>query len=138
MNKQYNLIYGQFLDFFKEDVEILYYKEPSFIKNVNYSEILKILFNTHISDNKTEDTYLKKLISCVNIGLLEKGTNKAQKSYIFDSLDETRHYQAQYGGRISILRKQELTFIDEEDPLNFGLDNPGTVSSSIEEDIGNK
>ena len=60
MNKQYNLIYGQFLDFFKEDVEILYYKEPSFIKNVNYSEILEILFNTHISDNKTEDIYFKK------------------------------------------------------------------------------
>ena len=83
--------------------------------------------------------YLKKLIACVNFGLLEKGTNKAQKSYIFDSLDETQHYQALYGGKISILRKQELTFIDEADPLNFGLDNPQTmITTTVNEDIGNK
>ena len=139
MNKEYNLIYGQFLDFFKEDVEILYYKEPSFIKNVNYSEILEILFNTHISDDKAEDVYLRKLIANVNFGLLEKGTNKAQISYIFDSLNEAQHYQALYGGKISILRKQELTFIDEEDPLNFGLDNPQTmITTTVNEDIGNK
>ena len=46
--------------------------------------------------------------------MLEKGTNKAQKSYIFDSLDEAQHYQALYGGKISILRKQELKIIEEE------------------------
>ena len=70
--------------------------------------------------------------------MLEKGTNKAQKSCIFDSLDEAQHYQALYGGKISILRKQELTFIDEEDPLNFGLDNPRTMIRIVNEDIGNK
>ena len=136
MNKQYNIIYGQFLDFFKDDVEILYYKEPSFIKTVNYAEILKLLFNTHISDNKTEDTYLRKLIANVNFGLLEKGTNKAQISYIFDSLNEAQHYQALYGGKIAILRKQELTFIDEEDPLWFGFANPRTMIRTVTEDIG--
>ena len=93
-------------------------KNHHLLKNVHYSEILEILFNTHISDNKTEDSYLKKLLACVNFGLLEKGCSKAQNSYIFDSLDEAQHYQAQYGGKISILRKQELTFIDEEDIAN--------------------
>jgi len=107
MNKQFNLIYGTFLEQVKEDVEILYYKEPSFIKTVNYSEILKTLYDTHISDNKTEDIYLKKLIANVNIGLLEKGTNRDQKTFIFDSLEEAQHYQAQYGGNLSILRKEQ-------------------------------
>ena len=50
-------------------------KNPRLFKHVNYSEILKLFFNTHISDDKTEDVYLKSLVACVNFGLLEKGTN---------------------------------------------------------------
>ena len=41
LNKTYNLIYGQFLEYFKNDVDILYYKEPSFIKHVDYNNMLK-------------------------------------------------------------------------------------------------
>ena len=112
-NKTYNLIYGQLLEYFKNDVDILYYKEPSFIKHVDYNNMLKALFDTHISDDKYEDMYLEKLIAVVNFGLLEKGTNKAQKSYIFESLNEAQYYQAIYGGKISILRKQEFKITEE-------------------------
>jgi hypothetical protein len=107
-----------FLEKFKNDVEILYYKDPSFIKKVEYSEIVKTLFNTKISENNSEDQYLKKIISNVNIGLLEKGVNKAEKSTLFDTLEEARHYQTQYGGHISILRKLEQSFEVVSDPLD--------------------
>ena len=63
--------------------------------------------------------YLLKLFANVNIGVLEKGVGKAQKSYIVDSIDEARHYQAEHGGRISTLRKYEQVI--KLDPLDQGL-----------------
>ena len=42
----------------------------------------------------------KKLIANVNIGLLEKGTNKAQKSLVFDTLSKALYHQTIHGGRI--------------------------------------
>ena len=53
-------------------------------------------------------------------------------------MEEARHYHSQYGGKISILRKQELKIIEEEDPLDFGLDDPRTITTTVNEDIGNK
>ena len=62
---------------------------------------------------------VEKRICNVNIGLLEKGVNKAEQSIIFDSLETAQHYQAQYGGSIIILRKseevKELIYEDDED-----------------------
>ena len=48
-----------------------------------------------------EDNKVKKLIANVNIGLLEKGTNKAQKSLVFDTLSEALYHQTIHGGRIN-------------------------------------
>ena len=76
-NKRYCLVFGQYLKHFLDDCDVLYYKEPSFIRNDNYSEIVNTLFNTPLSDNKEEDKYIKKTISNVNCGLLEKGVNKS-------------------------------------------------------------
>ena len=39
-----------------------------------------------------EDIRIKKLIANVNFGLLEKNTNKAHKSYAFDTLKEALYY----------------------------------------------
>ena len=38
------------------------------------------------------------MISNVNIGLLEKGTNKSQKSLVFDTRAEALYHQNVYGG----------------------------------------
>ena len=70
--KIFCLVYGMFLQHFKNDVEILYYKDPSFIKKVKYSDIVKQLYDAQISDKEEEDNFLKKLIANVNCGLLEK------------------------------------------------------------------
>ena len=75
---QYNLIPEEILMKLPEKVfnkkNSLYYKEPSFIRNVDDQGIVGELWNTTIDENdKDEDKYIKQLIGNVNYGLLEKG-----------------------------------------------------------------
>ena len=43
------------------NIEILHYKEPSFIHKVDYKDIVDELWNTTIDENDTdEDKYIKK------------------------------------------------------------------------------
>ena len=100
-NKPYLLMYGMFLKHFRGKCEILYYKCPSHTHKVNYKSITEKLWDTTISHKQMEDNRVKKLIANVNIGLLEKGTNKAQKSLVFDTLSEALYHQTIHGGRIN-------------------------------------
>ena len=79
-NKTYNLCYGMFISEFINDVEIIAYKSPSFMKKVKYDKLVKELFETVLGSDAEEDKYCKKLVANVNFGLLEKGQNKIQKS----------------------------------------------------------
>ena len=90
-------ILGEFID----EVEIFYFKKHSSIYEVDYKSIVENLWKTNISNNLGEDIKVKKLISNVNIGLLEKGTNKSQKSLVCDTLSEALYHQNLYGGRIN-------------------------------------
>ena len=58
-SKQYNLITGQILKKLPERVmkkiDILYYKEPSFIHKVDYKGIVDELWNTTIDENDTDE-----------------------------------------------------------------------------------
>ena len=128
-NKTFNLCYGKFLKKFK-DVEVLAVKHPSFVKNVNYNKIVEDLYKTTISEDDEMDKYCKKLVANVNCGLLEKSTNKAQKSKLFNTLGEARYHQAIYGGRISILKKFHEQTVEEVHPLDFGLDDVQAISST--------
>ena len=100
-NKPYLLIYGMFLKHLHGKCQILYYKRPSHIYKVNYKKITDKLWETGISNIPAEDTKIKKLVANVNIGLLEKGKNKAQKSLVFDTLSEALYHQTIHGGRIN-------------------------------------
>ena len=103
-NKRFCLYYGKFLkNVLNDGIIIRYYKKPSFIFNCDYKKIVKELVETHISDDITDDTKLKKQIANVNIGLLEKGVTTAQKSILFKDLREAQLYQHMYGGRINII-----------------------------------
>jgi len=134
-NKPFNLCYGQFLKKFP-DVEILAVKDPSFVKKVSYKKIVQDLYETVVSEDNEMDKYCKKLVANVNCGLLEKSTNKAQKSKIFNTLGEARYHQAIYGGRISILKKFHEETTEAIDPLDFGLDdvNPIKTTDWIEDE----
>ena len=112
-NKPYLLMYGMFLKHFRGKCEILYYKRPSHTHKVNYKSITEKLWDTTISHKQMEDNKVKKLIANVNIGLLEKGTNKAQKSLVFDTLSEALYHQTIHGGRINKI-SGHYEEIDEE------------------------
>ena len=68
---------------------------------VNYTNLIKKLWATEISDHFPEDAKIKKRIANVNFGLLEKCTNKSSKSFAFDGLREALYYQQQVGGKIN-------------------------------------
>ena len=100
-NKPYLLIYDLCSKEFADKVEMLYFKRPSCVYDVDYKKCIQKLYDTKISDKIAEDTKAKKMIVNVNIGMLEKGTNKSQKSLDFESLAEAVYYQNLMGGRIN-------------------------------------
>ena len=65
---------------------------------------------------------------------MEKGHNKVQKSKIFNTLEEVRHHQATYGGRVSILKRFHGTVVDEYSDLDFGLTVEAATKSEWVED----
>jgi hypothetical protein len=125
-NKTYNLSYGMFLKDPEDvkDVEILAYKVPSTTRAVNYKAMVDELYATKISDNPDEDVYIKKLISNINIGLLEKANNKRQKSFLFKDLSDLKHHQNKYGGNLNIVseyQNQEETTVKTTSLLDVGI-----------------
>jgi hypothetical protein len=96
----------------------------------SYDQIVDDLDKTSIIEDDEMDKYCKKLVANVNCGLLEKSTNKAQKSKLFNTLGEARYHQAIYGGRISILKKFHEQTVEEVHPLDFGLDDVQAISST--------
>ena len=74
---------------------------------MDYQKAIDSLYETQISEDKTEDIYIKKLIANVNIGLLEKCFNKKSKGYLFRDKSECQHYQAKIGGTIHVVSKIE-------------------------------
>ena len=100
-NKRYNLIYGKYLKQIDTNkLNILYYKTPSFIHEVNYNDYVKELWNKNISDEEELDKLIKKLIVNVNIGLLEKTGSTDQKSIVFKNIKEASDFQLRHGGKI--------------------------------------
>lgn len=118
-NKKYNLIYGKFLTKMienKTDLKIICYKKPYYIHKVNYSDIVDELNETMLSDDIEEDKSNKKRIANITFGMLEKSSNTAQRSYIFNSLREAIHYQKQSGGRIYAIQEETVIYeMDEDD-----------------------
>ena len=66
--------------------------------------------------------------------MLEKGTNKAHKGFVFSDIHECKHYQEKYGGTIHRIQEEDEVeyFLDPEElsygsHLDFGLDVPMTM-----------
>ena len=67
-------------------------KHPSITKKVNYKDMVDELWKKKLSENREEDQLLKKTVVNVSFGVMEKQTNKAQKSKLFDSFEEAKFY----------------------------------------------
>ncbi len=113
-------------------MRIVAFKQPSFIKEVNYKKLVEELYATKISDDETQDVYIKKLIANVNIGLLEKGYNRKSNGHLFQDYAECKFYQSQHGGDIHCVQKiADLSSVFEKSPLGLddGLDVPTECTS---------
>ena len=102
-----NLVYGKFLKQLVSNgavVQILYFQKPSQIHKVKFKKLVDELYSTKNSCKAEEDKRIKKPIANITFGVLEKGQNKANKSKIFDTLDETLHYQKNWRTDFSLYR----------------------------------
>ena len=122
-NKKYNLAYGYILSkliSYKVNFKIHYYIEPSHKHKVNYKQIVDDLWKANISDDKHEESKIKKSIANINFGLLEKSHNKGQKSKMFNSLRECCYYQNMFGGRVYSISLNEESELEMDDIDEFG------------------
>jgi hypothetical protein len=71
----------------------------------------------------------KKLIANINIGLLEKSNNVAQRSFIFEDLTELKYYHERYGGDVNIIEQ----YVEEDEQIadDLGLDYGTNAMPSI-------
>ena len=95
-NKRFNLCYGYFLK--KLDRNKTTIRAVKRLKPVNYAKLVDDLWKAEISGKQEEDNMIKKTVANTNFGMLAKGTNKSQRSFIFTTYEECKYYQAQYGG----------------------------------------
>jgi len=123
LNKKFNLVYGSVLKQLKaDDYEITQYKRPSKVKDVDYKSIVRQLYDNPISDLPEDDKLIKKTIANVNIGLLEKGTNKKTKSILFEDLNECKFFQSEFGGKIIVIDEHERSNLLKTNYCDHGLD----------------
>ena len=118
-NKKFNIIYGKFLRKMDlSNINIIYFKIPSYINKVNYKSIVDELWETQLGDDDDDDKQIKKKIANINFGMLEKSNNTAQRSVIFNSLKEACYYQRKHGGRIYALEEEtrirKMVDLDDE------------------------
>ena len=66
-----------------DDVEVICYKIPSNTYKVDLKKLINELWELKLDEDEEKDKMKKKMIACINIGLLEKQTNKASKSIVF-------------------------------------------------------
>ena len=83
-------------------LDILAVKQPSFVRQVNYAKLVEELWKAKVCSDKEVDGAVKKTFANTNFGMLEKGINKKQRSFIFSTYEECKFYQAKYGGEISL------------------------------------
>ena len=128
-NRTYNLIYGKFLKKYDDMVEIIYYKVPSNTYKVNYKKLINELWALKLDEDEEKDKMKKKMIACINIGLLEKQTNTAKKSVVFSKMVDAFYYQEKYSGDINIITETKWdgeVYDDDEDCL-IEFDDRGNV-----------
>ena len=90
--------------------EIIAYKQPSFIKSVNYKKLVDDIFkNVYISDNVEVENTIKKFLANLNYGLLEKSKQKKQQSYLYDTISVA--ILAQGGGRSGVTNPRRPSWV---------------------------
>ncbi|MFM7985446.1 MAG: hypothetical protein ACKPKO_39640, partial [Candidatus Fonsibacter sp.] len=102
-------------------MEIVSYKEPSFVHLVSYESIVSELYHYihNLSDSDEEHNALKNCIAHVQFGLLEKSYNKQSKSFVFDTIEECNHYRIKYGGRVNYIKEFTSETVCKENSVDL-------------------
>lgn len=95
---KYSKTYGYVLKHVDIPYKILYVRKPLQIEDVNFENPVNELFN-----NKNITMKMKKAISNITTGLLEKKQNKGELSKIFKNYDEAKFYCDEYNGHLLAL-----------------------------------
>jgi hypothetical protein len=115
------------------------FKQPAFIKKVDYGSLVEELYVFLISGNAQTDFYIKKLVANVSIGLLEKGTNRRTSGYLFKDLTECNQFQTEHGGVVHRIQKIEDRCIVYDKSLlglDDGIENIKPIESWKFEQVG--
>ena len=134
--QSHNSVYGKFV---ADEMTLVAYKQPSFIKKVDYKKLTEELYATRTSEDDQHDVYIKKLIANVNIGLLEKGQNRKSVGHLFQDFAECKYHQAQYGGTIHMIQqiRDVSTVLEKSDlGLDDGIDNATPIVNTKSESFG--
>ena len=117
-NKNYNLVYGQFLkQLIKHNVKLKYHgisHLTMYIKKI--TKIIDELYDTKLSDNEDLNKQLHKKIFNISAGMLEQSHNTSQKNSVFSSLKEACHNQRQYpNSKIYTISKCQLEWVEVDE-----------------------
>mgnify|MGYP001110126848 FL=1 len=83
------------------------FKKPSKLVDSNSKAIIKKLWDTQISMEKSEDGQYKKDIFNIISGLVGKKQNKKSLTKIFKNYDEAFYYQSVFGGEIYTIGEED-------------------------------
>ena len=72
----------------------------------------------NFDDDQVKNTKIKKMIFCINIGLLEKQSNTVRKSFVFNKMVDAFYYQEIYGGTINVIHQFERDYEENEFGFN--------------------
>jgi len=113
-DRKYILSYGINLKHInKEKYHIINYCRPSKIVNNNTSSIIKKIYDSNLTTDE------KKLIVNVNTGRIEKLSNKTEKTKLFLSLEEAKHYRKKFGGHIFTVKDKKLVEAEANQKLYY-------------------
>ena len=94
-NSKFCLSYGFILKEIETNYEIHYYRKPYKIVDVDFQTPVKELFN-----NIKIDKDMKKAISNITTGLMERTINKSSLTKIFTDYNEAKSYEIKYNGQL--------------------------------------
>jgi len=111
-NEKYSRTFGFVLKQVDIKYKIHYVRKPFKIEDVDFKPAINELFESDLSMS------LKKRISLVTTGLLEKKINKVYDTKIFDDRNIARYYQIKYDGKLYPLFQQHIEEINEYCPID--------------------
>ena len=117
-NRSYNLIYGKYLKNILKMLILYILRHRLNTQMLIIKKLVDELRAMNFDDDQVKNTKIKKMIFCINIGLLEKQSNTVRKSFVFNKMVDAFYYQEIYGGTINVIHQFERDYEENEFGFN--------------------